>query len=240
MIKHPNIEKSTYKEIHYFNREYFRGLNWYKLFFPSKVKKFYNTKFLKKKFVTGEASVLYMHHPHAPRRTFELLPKVKIIVLLRNPIDRAYSAHQYRWKKNFKEKLDFNEAIEQEESFIKGEMEKMEQSDNYYSKKFYDHVYYTLGIYAEQLERWFKYFPREQFLIIQSEDFFSNTPEVMNKIYQFLGLPSHKLSEYKKIHSSNYKENMSSETRKKLVEFFKPHNERLYKLLGTNFHWDEN
>ena len=238
MIKHPNIEKSTYKEIHYFNREYFRGLNWYKLFFPSKVKKFYNTKFLKKKFVTGEASVLYMHHPHAPRRTFELLPKVKIIVLLRNPIDRAYSAHQYRWKKNFKEKLDFNEAIEQEESFIKGEMEKMEQSDNYYSKKFYDHVYYTLGIYAEQLERWFKYFPREQFLIIKSEDFYSEISSVFKKVLNFLNLPNFEPEVFRPFKSRQY-QSMKPETREKLVEFFKPHNERLYKLLGTNFRWDE-
>ena len=240
MIKHPCIEKSRYKEIHYFNREYFRGINWYKLFFPLKIKKFYFTKIKKNKFMTGEASVLYLHHPHAPKRMHELLPNVKIIALLRNPIDRAYSSHQYRWKINFKESLDFEHAVEKEEYFIKNEFEKMEKDGSYYSRKFYDHSYCSLGTYAEQLERWFKYFPREQFLIIQSEEFFSKTPEVMDKIYDFLNLPKHKLIEYKKIHSSNYKKNMTTETRKKLVEFFKPHNERLYELLGTNFHWDEN
>ena len=239
MVQHPDIKKSKFKEIHYFNREFHRGINWYRLFFPLKIKKFFATKIQKKKFVTGEASVLYIHHPHAPKRMFELLPKIKIIVLLRNPIDRAYSSHQYRWKINFKEPLNFDEVIEKENEFIKNEFEKMEKDGNYYSRKFYDHAYCTTGIYVDQLERWFKYFPIEQFLIIQSEEFFSNTPEIMDKIYDFLELPEHRLTNYKKIHSSNYKEKMNQETRKKLVEFFKPHNERLYKLLGTNFHWDE-
>jgi len=239
MIRHPNIEKSKYKEIHYFNREYHRGINWYRMFFPLKLNKFYKTKMKKKKFVTGEASVLYLHHPYAPKRTYELLPNVKIIVLLRNPIDRAYSAHQYRYKINHKETLDFDEAIKNEKFLIQDEMEKMIMDESYYSKTFYDHTYYTIGIYADQLERWFKYFPREQFLIIKSEEFFSKTEEIMDSIYAFLKLPKHKLPEYKKIHSSNYKEKMKPETREKLVEFFKPHNERLYKLLGTDFGWDE-
>ena len=135
------------------------------------------------------------------------------------------------------ETLSFEEAIEQEPSRLEGEFEKMQEDGNFYSVKFYRFSYVARGQYADQLERWFKYFPKEQFLIINSDDFYSKTKIIYDQVLNFLGLPSHNIKEFKQFKSIKYS-TMKPETRKKLVEFFKPHNERLYKLLGTNFHWE--
>lgn len=241
MIKHPNIEPCKVKETYFFSRYFDRGLNWYRSLFPSELKKFYVKKILGRKFITGEASPLYLHYPHTPKRVSKIIPNVKLIVLLRNPIDRAYSWHYHRWKNAKTETLSFEEAAQQENSLINGEMEKMEKNENYYSEDiFYAHAYFTTGIYVDQLKRWFNYFPREQFLIIKSEDFFSNTPLIMDKLYNFLDLPKHRLNNYDKFFSSMIGDQiLNPNTRKKLAEYFKPHNERLYDLIGINFHWEE-
>jgi len=232
----PNVIAPTGKEIYFFDKNFQRGINWYKKFFPTKKEVANISKNLKKHVMTGEATPRYIHHPHTPKRVFDLVPHVKLIVLLRNPIDRAYSHYQMQFEHKA-ESLSFEEAIEQEE-LLKEEMEKMEQSDNYYSVEFYKRSYLTRGIYAEQLERWFKYFPREQFLIIKSEDFYSEISSVFKKVLNFLNLPNFEPEVFRPFKSRQY-QSMKPETREKLVEFFKPHNERLYKLLGIDFGWDK-
>jgi len=82
-------------------------------------------------------------------------------------------------------------------------------------------------------------FPKEQFLIIQSEEFLKHKSEFYNKVLKFLNLTPWDLSDYKEIGLAKYKQpKMREDTRKKLVEFFKPHNEQLYEFLGRNFDWD--
>ena len=116
-------------------------------------------------------------------------------------------------------------------------MEKMEKDENFYSVNFYRKSYLNRGIYADQLKRWFKFFPKEQFLIIQSEDLYSNTPKVYEKVLKFLDLPKFELNSFKAHRMRKYS-NISPETRKKLSDYFKPHNKQLYELLGKNFNWD--
>jgi len=82
-------------------------------------------------------------------------------------------------------------------------------------------------------------FSKEQFLFIQSEEFFKNPSKVYNKVLQFLELSPHQLKEYKKVGSfEGKKPTFDPELRKQLVEYFRPHNQRLYEFLGTDFHWD--
>ena len=233
----PNILAPTGKEIYFFDKNFQRGINWYKKFFPTKNQMSNHSNEINQKVITGEATPRYIHHPHVPKRVFNMIPNVRLIVLLRNPVDRAHSHYQMQFEHKA-ESLSFEEAIEKEPERLEGEFEKMEKDGNYYSVEFYKRSYLTRGIYAEQLERWFKYFPREQFLIIQSEEFYSNTLSVFKKVLNFLSIPNFEPNEFEAFKSRKYSE-MNPETRKKLVEFFKPHNERLYKLLGTNFHWDE-
>ena len=82
-------------------------------------------------------------------------------------------------------------------------------------------------------------FPREQFLIIKSEDFFQNPSKYYNDVLSFLNLPSVELQNYQPIGAGKYKNSkIVPSFRKKLVNFFKPYNEQLYQFLGVNYQWD--
>ena len=239
LSNHPLILPASTKEIGFFDRYFQKGENWYRMNFPS----FFTKLFSKKekhgiKFLTGEATPTYIYHPHAPKRVLEINPNVKLIVILRNPIDRALSHYKMEFEAHKTESLSFEEAIEQEENRIENELEKMLKDENYHSENYYTYSYLRSGIYAEQLERWFKYFPREQFLIINADDLYSKPEVIYKKMLDFLKLTKFELKSFENIKKREYSK-MKPETRKKLVEFFKPHNERLYKLLGTNFRWDE-
>jgi hypothetical protein len=237
--QHPNIQPSLSKEPSYYDRYFDRGLNWYKVFFPFKFHKFYYQKILKKKFVTGEASVRYLDHPFTPKRLKDVSPNAKFIVLLRNPIDRAYSQYT-RVSGTKRDSLSFEDAIGKENERTEHDYQKMISDEYYWPADFFRLSYLSRGIYVDKLKRWMEIFPKERFLILQSEEFFKNTSEVYKQVIEFLGLPKHELKEYRQIGKAKYKqEKMKPETRKKLIEYFKPHNQELYKFLGIEFDWDK-
>lgn len=237
LISHPNISSASGKEVYFFDKKYSKGLNWYKSFFPFKSNTLFHTNLSKNKILTGEATPRYLYHHHSPKRIFKTLPNVKLIVLLRNPIDRAYSHYQMEVDHNH-ETLSFEDAIEKEKSIVQHEIELMDHDENYYSVEFYRKSYLTRGIYVTQLKNWFKFFPRNQFLILKSEDFYFNTSDVYNKVLKFLELPEYNLQQYKQFKMRPYS-SMNDEIRKKLTDYFTPYNKELYKLLGTNFNWEE-
>ena len=236
LVQHPNIESCVVKQLHFFDQYFQRGTNWYRMNFPSSWKKFCAAKIKKNKFITGEATPYYLQNPNAPKRVFELIPDVKLIALLRNPIDRAYS-HFKRRKKNLSEKLSFEEAAEQEEIRIKDEIKKMEEDAGYFSYTYHRLSYIHAGLYAEHLERWLKVFPRKQLLIVQTEEFQKNTPEVYNRILKFLEMPPFRLKAYKQFQKSE-SSSMNLQTRKRLIDYCKPYNEKLFSLIGARFDWD--
>ena len=233
--QHPSIIRGVGKEIHYFDKNFDRGIKWYKSFFPTKRKKSKLEDKQNGKCLTGESTPRYLFHHHTPKRVLELLPNVKLIVVLRNPVDRAYSRYHQQVAVGLEE-LSFEDAINQEEIRITDDMKKMERDENFYSVNFFRKSYPTMGIYVNQLKRWFEYFPREQFLILKSEDLKSNPSEVYNQTIEFLGLPKHELNSFE---SYRMRKNppINDKTRKKLSDFFRPYNEELYQLLGRNFDW---
>lgn len=233
--QHPSIIRGVGKEIHYFDKNFDRGIKWYKSFFPTKRKKSKLEDKQNGKCLTGESTPRYLYHHHAPKRVLQLLPNVKLIVVLRNPIDRAYSRYEQQAAVGLEE-LSFEDAIEQEENRITDDMKKMEKDENFYSVYFYRKAYKTMGIYVNQLRRWFEYFPREQFLILKSEDLRSNPAQVYNQTIEFLGLPKHELDSFKAYRMRKYP-TLSEKTRDKLSNFFRQYNEQLYQLLGRNFDW---
>lgn len=227
LIQHPDIEPAITKQIHFFDKYFERGLPWYKSCFPV-------NKIIQKK-ITGEATPYYLCHPLAPSRISKIIPNVKLIVLLRNPVDRAYSHYQMEFSRN-QENLSFEDAIDAEDERLKGEVDKIIENSEYVSKHFPNHAYLTSGIYYNQIKHWFDYFPKNQFLFIKSEEFNENPSLIYNKVLKFLGLDPFKLTRYDKIRKQTYKL-MAPKTRKKLIEFFRPYNEKLYDHLGINFGW---
>ena len=225
--------KNLYKI--FFDKKFDQGVNWYKSFFPTTMAKSKLEKKQRTKCLTGEATPRYLHYPHAPKRVFGLVPNVKLIVLLRNPIDRSYSHYQMEVDSGHEE-LSFEDAIDQEKQKIVHDMKKMENDENFYSVNFYRKSYLTRGIYVDQLKRWFKYFPREKFLILKSEDLYSNPSNTYQQVLDFLGLSNYELTSFKAHRMRDYSP-ISSQTREKLTKYFEPYNEQLYELLDRNYDW---
>ncbi|WP_209125685.1 sulfotransferase domain-containing protein [Alkalihalobacillus sp. BA299] len=216
LIEHPNIEPGKNKEIHFFDNNYNKGLDWYISQFPS-------LSSTEKYILTGEATPKYIFHPLVPKRVFSVMPQVKLIALLRNPIDRAYSQYQMALRRRQRLQLgnrsfSFEEVIEKE----------LKQAEFSYLKR---------GVYVNQIERWLKFFPRMQLKVVKSEDLFSNPSKVYKEVISFLGLPSYELKEYNNQNSASYQQ-MEIETRRRLIEYYKPYNKKLYEVLGQDFGWD--
>src|SRR5690349_3699828 len=148
---HPNIHSASIKEVHFFDRKFQKGVHWYRAHFPMRLTKVYAGRFRHEGFVTGEASPAYLFHPQVPERIARLLPRVKLIVLLRNPVDRAYSQYYHTLQLGY-ETLTFEEAIAAEEERIAGEREKISQDEYYQSHAFKHQSYLSRGIYVDQLQ----------------------------------------------------------------------------------------
>ena len=237
LIKHPSIFPPLAQQPNFFTTNYHKGESWYRSYFPSIITKNLTQNIKKQKFLTGEASTQYYWYPHAAKRAKALLPDAKIILLLRNPIDRSHSQYQMELNKGNEKLISFEDAIEQENERIQSEYDKMLQDENYYSKQYTIQSYITKSIYVNYIEEWLKYFPREQFLFLNSEEFNSDTSKVYKKTLNFLEISEIDFKNYEVFRAAKYSE-MNPSTRKKLSEFFKPYNEKLYKLIDQNFHWD--
>ena len=155
LTQHPSVAPALIKEVYFFDRSYKRGLAWYRSFFPTVLEKYYSTTVKKKEFITGEATPCYIFHPHVPRRVFKTIPGIKLIVLLRNPVDRAYSFYHHNLRRGL-ESLSFEEAIESEVKRLRGELEKMMDDENYFSFNRQYYSYLSRGIYVDQLKNWIK------------------------------------------------------------------------------------
>jgi hypothetical protein len=173
-------------------------------------------------------------HPSAPERVASLVPDARLIVLVRNPVDRAYSHYQHEVALG-REPLPFDEAIEQEDERMKGELERM-RDPRYFSHAWWNFTYLARGRYAEQLERWLERFPRERLLVVPSDDLLARPAETYRHVLDFLGAPPHDLESYPRIFSRDY-EGMDERTREKLGEYFAEPNRRLYELLGRDLGW---
>lgn len=236
LVKHPEVVPSFTKEINYFNKYYYKSLNWYRSNFPLKLYQRWNNSVHNKQLISGEATPTYIYHPHVPKRVKQVNPNMKIIAVLRNPIERAFSHYQMEVRHG-NESLSFEDATRQEEKRISGEFNKMYLNENYYSQQYEIFSYISSGIYVEQLERWFNYFPKEQILIINNDDFKYNLEATFNQVFSFLNLSKFNISNYKEWEKGSYKDKIASATRVRLQDFYKPYNEKLYSMIKMNFNW---
>ncbi|GGA21388.1 sulfotransferase domain-containing protein [Okeania sp. KiyG1] len=190
LTKHPQILPATKKEVHFFDLNFDKGMNWYYSHFPQKE--------IPNQTITGEASPYYIFHPHAPQRISQSLPDIKLILLLRNPVDRAVS-HYYHNRQfgKSREPLSFEQAIQQEPSRIEPEIDKIMADENYKSLPHRYYSYLSRGIYIEQLLRWLKFFPRKNLLILKSEELWENPRQKMKQVWNFLGVPNRPQEIYK-------------------------------------------
>jgi hypothetical protein len=212
LTRHPFVEPAARKELHFFDKSerFDNGAGWYRRCFPRSGLKD------GRRSITGEASPSYLFDPPVPKRMAEVVPQARLITLLRNPIDRAYSHYQMQVKRGT-EPLTFEEAIERQHS-----------------------SYLSRGIYVDQLLRWFEFFSREQMLILKSEDFFEHPVETLKVVLNFLYLPDWQPDPselQQRRHTGTYRQKLDPSTRRRLEAYFEPYNKRLYECLGVDFGW---
>jgi hypothetical protein len=235
--EHPQVVPAMAKETSFFDINFHRGLNWYRMHFPLAVGdapgEERNTTTL-----TSESTAYYMFHPLAAERIARCVPRVKIILLLRNPVDRAFSHYQLKLRRR-QETLSFEEAIEAEAERLDGEADKIVAQPDYYSRAHDRHSYLARGVYIDQIRRWQRYFPPSQLLILESGEFFSRTRDVYHRVLFFLGLPGSEPANFGNRFPGRYKARMSPPMRRKLLDYFAPYNEQLFAHLGTRYDWDK-
>jgi len=221
LIQHPQIIPPIKKEMDFWSWKFNRSINWYLAHFPGIPEG--------KNLLTGEASPSYFDHPNTARRIYEFFPKIKLLILLRNPVDRAISQY-HQWLRLNWENRSLEEAIESDLEKLRKAPEKV----NYWMKEL---NYLARGVYVEFLKEWMSLFPREQFLILKSEDFYAHPEASMQKVLTFLDLPEYKLLDYKNYNAGKYSQ-IDPLMRKSLSNYFRIHNERLEEYLGIKFNWE--
>ncbi len=231
LSQHPEVVPPVTKEAHYFDLKYDRGEAWYRSYFPL-------VESLKDgALITGEASPYYLFHPHCPERIRETVPAVKLIVLLRNPIDRAISHYFHEVRLKF-ESLSMEEAFAAEEERIGPDIEKMEEDPTYAGFAHQHFSYKKRGIYADQIERYRALFPPEQMLILKAEDLFADPETVTRAVYAYLEIdPDRAPRNARPRNVGSYEGRVSAPVYDSLAAYFAPHNERLYALLQRDFGW---
>lgn len=221
---HPDVTGPAFKEISFFDRHYMRGERWYRAHFPRR-----------RGHIVGEASPSYLFHPAAPERAARLVPAVRLIALLRNPVDRAFSHYQHEVVLG-REQLSFEEALDREDERMRGELARMARDPSYFSYAWWNHTYVARGLYAEQLERWLARFPREQLFVLVTEELGAEPAVAYRDVLEFLGAPVRDLPGYPRIFERDYEE-MQPQTRARLERTFAEPNARLAALLGRDLPW---
>jgi hypothetical protein len=239
LTRHPHVEPAAKKELHYFDVLIEdEDVEWYRRCFPAPRWKD------GRRTIAGEATP-YLPHPLAPERMAKVVPQTRLIALLRNPVDRAYSDYQQVVRKG-RESRTFEEAVEEAINLDKKlSLVKEDKTSDHDNRAYADETtrygYLYRSIYADHLRRWSNLFGDEQMLVLKSEDFFERTPETLKLVLDFLRLPEWEpeASEIvpKKRNEGHYQRGMDPATRRRLEEFFEPHNQRLYEYLGRDFGW---
>jgi hypothetical protein len=219
LTEHPLVRGAAAKEIHFFDNKFAEGVGWYRRCFPK------GERVDGQRTITGEASPSYLFDPQVPERMARIVPDSRLIALLRNPVDRAYSHYQMEVRRG-KEARSFEEATQEEMSSAEG-------AGNTVDVRY---AYLRRGLYAEQLERFSYFANRERLLVVGSENLFTRRLEVLERVLTFLRLPPFKSTLAPPTGRPTY-EPMDPDTRRRLEGFFAPHNERLYELLSTDFGW---
>lgn len=227
LAEHPGTAQPNFhKGVHYFDVNYRAGLAWYRGHFPLR-------RGSRRAF---ESAGYYMHHPLAPERIAADLPGVKLLVLLRDPVERAFSAHKHELARGFETEASFERALELEPARLKGEVERIRNDPGYLSHAHRHQSYLDRGRYADQLEVLHKLFGRERVHVTFAEDFFTEPEPAYDAVIEFLGLPRWRPAAFER-HNARPSSPLAPELRARLTDHFAPHDERLAALLGRVPPW---
>ncbi|RHJ94931.1 sulfotransferase domain-containing protein [Parabacteroides bouchesdurhonensis] len=262
LVNHPQCVENVEKEPNYFyyydekNQKYEEYLSHF--LSRRKIMHIYNGLFF-------ESSTIYCYYDHIPARLYNYNPDMKLIFMVRNPIDRAFSNYnmdrqcihgtndwersslynRVEWEsysdKQKQREIDILEDMEGHpfSYFALKEIEGINSTGSVQSSAFPYPSYLRRGIYSVQLKNYYKYFKPEQILIIESRELKNNKIETLRKVETFLGIKhlDWKLSDLQNRHIRTYGVKMPEELRKYLSAFYAPYNEEFYRMIGKRFDW---
>lgn len=237
LLTHPGIvPPMVNKGVHYFDIDYLRGENWYRSHFPLSAVAARRTAAVPNAPMCFESSGYYMHHPLAPERIAQTLPEVRLVVMLRDPIERAYSAYKHEFARGFETVDGFERALELEPERLAGEVEKIRSDPGYVSHAHRHQSYVDRGQYVEQVRRLFDLFGPSRVHVMFSEDFFATPEPEYERLLSFLGLPIIQAPAYEQ-HNARRRAPMDEATLSRLTAHFEPYDTALAELLGRTPSW---
>ncbi len=230
LIQHPLIAPPAHKELHYYDHKCYDewSLDDYLSQFPKK----------REGTMSGEATAYYLRHPHTSQWIARDFPDARLIVLLRNPVDRAYSHFQQRLKKN-KADRPFLDAIKAEDALVADEWKRACDDETYQCRFAQANSYLSRGRYAEQLETWFARFPRERVHVLFTDDLKANPQQEVRNLIDFLDLPPCGTIDTGFREKTRKYAPMPTEARVWAEEYFSEHNRRLEEILQRQIPWLE-
>jgi hypothetical protein len=225
LVQHPGVIAPLRKEVHYFDVQYERGERWYRAHFGRVDEPGLNL----------DSSPYYLFHPLVPQRAHALLPAAKLIVLLRDPVRRAYS-HYWHERDKKREALSFEDAIAAEPERLGDDEGRLARGEIAQSRAHQHASYLARGRYAEQLGRWLAVYPRGQLLVLRFEDLAREPMAVLGRTCDFLGLPHLSRVRLEPRNARRYPP-MDPALAERLRDYFAPHDAKLEALLGEPVGW---
>lgn len=184
---HPAVTGPTLRKgVHFFDTGYRHGLDWYRSHFP--MHRTLRARWGRPRVRVAESSPYYLFHPLAAERIARDLPDVRVVVILRDPVERAHSAHAHETARGF-ETEPFERAVELEPKRLAGEEARIMADPGYCSHSHQHHGYLARGHYADQLVRMEKHVGRDRMHVVDHADLFDGTARALAGIERFLGLP---------------------------------------------------
>ncbi len=235
---HPLLLKPVlHKGVHYFDAAYWRGPAWYRAHFPLRV----GAALLARRHGTGaqafESSPYYLFHPLAGERVAADLPGVKLIVLVRDPVERACSAHAHELARGFASESSLERALELEEGRLAGAEESLRARPHSAHHSHRHHAYLARGRYAEQLDRLEPLFGRERILVLDSHRFFAEPERVYDRVLDFLRVPRLGHPAFERHNGRPLPRPLPDAVRRRLRDHFEPYDTRLVSWLGGDPSW---
>jgi hypothetical protein len=235
LARHLSLHPRLYlpkQEVHFFSKYWDRGTDWYLQHFPHTDR------------MQGEKSPTYLYNLECHSKMYDMLPDAKLIIILRDPVARAYSNWNMRYneKRLIPEGLNFNREYGNELKSLDFDKMLTYYLDNFGTEKVCEKPLdiFHRGLYILQIESLLRFYSRKQLLILITEHFFENEEKGFDTIYRFLNIESCTSIPYQKTRVGHYKKEIPKADYEKLKAFYRPYNQKLYKLLGFRINsWED-
>lgn len=227
LVTHPCCFGAAEKEVDYFSKHAERSVQWYRSRFPL------SFRVTRKLGQVMEASPSYLATPSALRKMKEVVPKARIIVILRDPVSRAFSHYQHRKTRHF-ESRSFAECVADE---LRTNMCSPRLGVALQANADPMLGYVARGYYALQMELLLKLFARNKVLVLDSATLFQDTTATCQRVFDFMGLEDFEVQPTKIFNRGFYKEKLDPRVAEQLREHYRPYDDLLANLLGMPFSW---